>query len=105
MDSLYDNYQQRADRIQRAARELGRLIYLHYGKDRNWNSTQAEYIIHNLTELLPDEQAVLGLERAIHDLYQIEYLRQHVLNVNDDILDGEEVYNRLQSRENKDTWQ
>jgi len=80
MNASHTDDQHRTEQIRQAVRDLARLIGLRYSGESSRHLTQSEHIIHKLTDLLHDEHAALGMEQAIRDLYQIEYLRQRVLS-------------------------
>jgi hypothetical protein len=68
----YDN--QRVEMIRQTIRDFARLVEQHPG-DGSKPSHQEEQMLGQLTELVQDAQVSAGIERALRDLWQVQYAR------------------------------
>jgi hypothetical protein len=74
MDTQYLQYQQRPEQIRQVVMKLSRLVTTYEG-DGNGRSTQADEAVRELTGLLSDEQASLGIESALREIWQAQYFQ------------------------------
>jgi len=68
----YDS--QRVESIRQAIRDFARLVEQRPG-DGSGPGYQEERVLRQLTELVQDAQVSAGIERAVRDLWQVQYAR------------------------------
>ncbi len=65
-------YQQRPEQIRQVVMKLSRLVTTYEGNG-NGRSAQADAAVRELAGLLSDEQASLGIESALREIWQAQY--------------------------------